>query len=385
MSSSDWNYFIEADPFNEENTVEGYICFARSNNYGALNITKVNGYDTPENGIILCTPKIGYPFDYQDGETELEVSFNNINKVVRMERYEKLDGTNIFAFGYQNHLGEKFVSYKTRMRPFIAKNSEFGNFYDMWTDMLEKYNYDNLIERTIWDNHLTLSFELWGARNPHLIKYETPALDATLLFARDENGNIIPPSVVHKKVPSFNWPSAFKSGVLTNNYQAGYKNVQNEIESELRDLGNDEYAGQEGEVWYVLTLDGMWTQYKLKPATIEKIHWASGSLNKNIIVASCYKAYESASGKPEVVDVVNILLEDFNAADVDKVYYRIEAYLKEVHGKMVFRAEVKREYEQLAPLNITDNKTDVMRALSKTFPKHMMNKVYSVVVSLPSN
>ena len=380
---SDWNFFEEVDPFNEQNTVEGYISFARTNNYGALWLTKVNGYDV-DNGIIPCTPKIGYPFDYQDGETELEVSFNNINKVIRMERYEKLDGTNIFAFGYKNHLGKRFVSYKTRMRPFIAKNSTFGNFYDMWLDMLAKYNVDNMVEKAI-EKQYTLSFELWGARNPHLIKYEHPSLDASLLFARNEFGNVIPPSTLNRVLPNFTWPTATLAGIISEGYQEEYKQVQTQIESELQELGDDEYAGQEGEVWYVLTGDGKWTQYKLKPHTIEKIHWASGSINKNIIIASCYKAYESSSDHPGVDDVINILLEDFNSPDVDKVYYRIESYLKDVREKLVFRAQVKEEYEKLSPLNLNDNKVEVMRALSISFPKNVMNKVYSTVVNLSSN
>ena len=377
-----WNYFIERDPFNKQNVVEGYISLTRTDYYGALRITKVNDFPV-DYDIILCTPKMHYPFTAPNPTMPTPRKMNFSKDISLIERYTKLDGTNIFAFSYADHLGRRFVSYKTRLRPFISENSVYGNFFNMWNTMLEKYNKDYFIEDTVLNMNINLSFELWGNRNPHLIRYDDVDLEATLIFGRKNNETIIPPSEILHQL-SFNkpkFPMAERVALILDKYEYEYKQVQETIESELEDLGEDEYAGQEGEVWYGLLSSGNWVQLKLKPETIERIHFNSGGINRATIIAACFKAYESATLKPTVDDVINVLCEDFSKVEVNKIYYGITSRLKEVEEQYKFRKKVHEEYQKLLDvgLNVKDNKAEVMRAMSTHFNKLQMGKVYTAV------
>ena len=72
----------------------------------------VNGKYKPQ--VVFATPKIDYPFTSRpDGRRVYH--FPAVNKV---EIYEKLDGTNIFAYAYTDGR-EIFVTYKTRLVPIL--------------------------------------------------------------------------------------------------------------------------------------------------------------------------------------------------------------------------------------------------------------------------
>ena len=360
--TSDWNYFAEADLFNLNNFIEGYLSHHSGDDYGALFITKVNYRPVPQ--LIYCTPKIIYPFD--------ATGHWRFPKAKIIERYEKLDGTNVFAYSYVDEKGEKFVSYKTRLKPFLS-NSKFGPFADLWKDVTKDTRHR--LEVAIKAQGMNVAFELWGARNPHLVKYDI-SLQASMLFVR-KGQVILPPSQV-------NWydgvglPSAALTGAVEKGYVWTYRNTQEQIGAALKET-EDGYLGQEGEVWYLLDESGVWNLYKLKPHEIEAIHWAAGGIGRNVIVATCHKACENWDD-PTIENVMQVMLEDFNQQEIDKVYYSIEKHLGEVKQQYAFRQEVMEVYNIIG-VSILMDKISVMRAMSSKFSKHDMGRVYSVIMS----
>ncbi len=358
--ASDWSYFAEKDPFND-NFLQGYISHHNGDDYGAVFIEKVNHKDVPQ--LIYCTPKIKYPFDATEHW--------HFPKARAIERYEKLDGTNIFAYSYENEKGQRLVSYKTRLKPFLG-NSRFGEFLQMWKEMLKQWD-GTALRLAILNQGMNFAFELWGARNPHLVKYGTP-LQASILFAR-KGQVIVPPSRISEEI---GWPSANFIGNVDRDYVWNYQNAQEEMDAGLKE-SDDGYLGQEGEVWYLLDETGEWNLFKCKPHTIEAIHWASGGIGKNVILATCMNAYENWDD-PTVENVTQLLLEEFNQQEIDKVHYSITKQLVDVKAMFVFKQAVMFEYNQLG-LSILTDKVNVMRAMSGKFSRAEMSKVYSTIMA----
>lgn len=356
---SDWSAFAREDPFNN-NFVEGYISHHSGDEYGALFITKVNREKVPQ--LIFTTPKILYPFD-KNGNWHFP-------KAKQILRYEKLDGTNIFAYSYVSATGKKFVSYKTRLLPFVGE-SRFGPFLSMWKEILARYpEIPQFVLR-----HFNMSFELWGARNPHLVKYEVP-LQASLLFTRSK-GKIEPPLASIDVLSNlYHFPQALFLGMVDKDYVYNYKQSQAAAEATLRET-EDGYLGSEGEVWYLLDETGMWNLYKCKPSTIEAIHWSSGGIGKNVVEATIENAFENWD-EPSIENIKQLLLEEFSVSEVEKIHYSIETQLRRAITHHQFVLRVLDEYKSLG-ISILDKKTEVLRALSGRFAKSEMKKVYSVI------
>jgi hypothetical protein len=60
--------------------------------------------------------------------------------------YEKIDGTNVLLFRYADARGERFVSYKTRLSPFL-RVQPYGDFVALWTEIAAIYEAGVPIER----------------------------------------------------------------------------------------------------------------------------------------------------------------------------------------------------------------------------------------------
>lgn len=345
------------DPFNA-NIVKGYISRLSTDLYGALLIESVNGKSCPQ--LIRCTPKMHYPFDKQ--------GTYHFPKAIRIERYEKLDGTNIFSFVYKNSSGQKFVSHKTRLMPFIG-DSKFGPFRSMLKDIFsEKPELEDLPNAIGYN----ISYELWGARNPHLIKYKEP-LKLSILFGR-KNNKVLPPSEF-----SHDHDAAPFLGNIDDQIITSYKEAQSHLESSLSQDQEGYYVGTEGEIWYLQDETGEWNLFKCKPETIEAIHWASGGIGKNQIAATCENALESWD-IPTVENVEILLLEEFTPQEVEKVKYRIKDILVTVIEKHLFIERVLRAYNSLG-INILEDKQTVMRILSQKFARREMQYVYGVIMN----
>lgn len=358
LVGNDYSEFSAEDPYNH-NYVEGYISRHSSDLYGALMIAKVNGEKCPQ--LIYCTPKLSYPFDRQ-GKWHFP-------KAKRIERYEKLDGTNIFAYRYKDAKGSEYVSFKTRLLPFVG-NSKFGPFRDMLDSIIR----DNArIKRLPLLAGCNISFELWGARNPNLVRYEQP-LALSYLFAR-KGQEIVPPSCQNLGSPL---DVADFKGLVTRDYVASYQEAQQAMEAQLKP-SEDGYIGQEGEVWYLLDETGAWTLLKCKCPTIEAIHFSAGGIGRETIRATCRNAFENW-GNPTVDQVAELLREEFDAFEVEKAYFSIRKHLNEAFEVKRFRVEVMAQYNELG-ISILSDKATVMRALSSKFARQDMKKVFSTIMA----
>ena len=359
--------FDAEDVFNPPNRLEGFQCRIGDHRYGALYITAVNAIPCAPQ-VVWGTPKQHYPFDKQGNFHWLPCRKVNL--------YTKLDGTNILAYTYE-FKGKEFITYKTRMTP-IVRTSTFADFVAMWHEMLERYP---RIPELVFETGLNLSFELYGSRNIHLIVYDVP-LETRLLFGitRTIEPRIVDPEDI--RVPQLPSPICFRADGFVcptlKDLTSYYKKIQAEAEAmnEKTEVG---IKGTEGYVLYYHLEDGTVKQFKCKPDTIERIHWSSGGVNKNVLRATVMNAYESES-EVTVEVVKKLLLEEFQPQEVERWHYKIVEVIEEVKEEMVFRKKVKAVYASIGK-NIAEDKREVMREMSKHFPKNKMSYVYWVIAN----
>ena len=143
-----WRQFIEIDPFNPENRLEGHIQMQGGDEYGALAIHTVNGKPAPQ--FIRTMPKTTYPF-FKDGSWVL-------TGMESLEAYCKLDGTNICQFGYQDTYGKEFTTFKVRIRPFMAPH-----FISLMERCFQLY--PGVRDRKLRPRQACM-YELYGHENP---------------------------------------------------------------------------------------------------------------------------------------------------------------------------------------------------------------------------
>jgi len=365
--------FCEIDPYNPNNTVEGYISRDATAYYGALLILKINGKDVSPQ-LIMGTPKMHYPFDERaDGTRKYYFPFTTKRMVKTIDVYEKLDGTNILYYKYTDGKNT-FWTCKTRLRPFVG-SSRFGDFKTMWDEVSIPYLFDIKVLATKFN--CNLSFELYGSRNPHLIMYDIP-LDIALLFGVTNQGNII--TLKHMDVNESSIPYVKLLYSIDRDYVWNYEEQKKTLQSGLKKEEDSYYTGMEGHVWYINSHQDKWLQYKCKPDTIEAIHFAAGAgINKNIILATCWNALENTSEL--TVDFIKELLnEEFDKHTVETAHYAIPGCIDIVMGELVFRDKVLNEYKNLG-MDINLDKAGVMRGISTRFDKKDMRKVYNRIVS----
>ncbi len=359
--------FEVEDVFNDNKVLKGYLCTKDGKFYGSMLITTINKMPLIEGGIIIYgTPKQDYPFDRN--------GIWHFPPVEKINVYEKIDGTNIMSFRY-SFRGMQYVSYKLRLTPVIH-NSRWGNFLDMWKEMMIKYPIIRLATR-----RFDISFELYGGRNKHLIEHREP-LDVAFLFAIDEKGNIID---LENLIPELQYcvpyciPCAKKEVEITQKTDlvAYYKKLQGQKEALIKKLDDGTLEGSEGSVWYLHTDTGI-TQYKMKPESVEAIHWKEG-IGRNTILTTIMNCYESN----EFVDfeaVKALLLEEFTEKDIEFKKDLILQCIKEVEKNIAFKEMVLKVYDD-NHLDIKTDKVRTMRVLSEAFSKDVMRNVYSVVMS----
>lgn len=372
----DYRPFGEVDPFNKKNFVEGYICIRHSEYYGALIINKVNNEHVTSQ-LIMGTPKIHYPFT-QRGDGKRNYSFHSAKEI---EIYEKLDGTNILAFSYTAG-GNLFYSYKTRLRPFLG-TGRFGNFYSMWNEIAESYFTE--IKKIIRTWNVNLSFELYGAKNTHLIKYNN-ILDFALLFGVTNTGAILSPTRLglanndDYSLRLMSLPIVDRIAVIDKDYVWNYEKIQKDKNTELKRDDDGYFVGSEGAVWYLHTVSGRCIQLKCKPDTIEAIHMSAGGkgINKNVIISTCWNAFENME-EPTEEFVKQLLTEEFDQILVNDNSALVSSCLNFVIKENNFKEKVLTEYKNIE-LNIHLNKTKVMQEMSKHFEKNQMKKVYSTIL-----
>jgi hypothetical protein len=351
--------FEEVDPFNPENTLRGYIKRDGSLTYGLMYVTHVNDQESPQ--YVWCTPKMGYPFK-RDGV------YKPIKSVDRIEVYTKLDGTNILGYTYKDADGNTFISYKTRLRPFLG-TSKFGAFAELWREMLGKYP---KIPNLILENGCNISFELYGKRNKVLVEYET-LLDVAVLFGVYPHRVVPPSDLVVNGVPVVEQLQRFQSKA---DFVANYEELRMWLNSNISMDKTGMVRGVEGAVWYMIA-DGA-IQWKCKPDLVLDVHWKSDRIPYHSIYITVVNAYEEVD-MPSFELIKSLLLEEFEESMIYKAEERIQKIMAAVAFKKKFKAELKGIY--LAEgLDIVSDKRTCMRFFGGLYSKRAAGKIFNYLM-----
>lgn len=357
------HFFSEVDPFNLSNKVEGWVGTKPDHRYGALFITSINGIPTHQ--FILATPKLHYPFD--------RAGRYNFPSAQRIEVYTKLDGTNCFQFRYIRPDGQRFISYKTRLRPFLQDGGRWGNFLSWWKELLGTY--PNIPKLWNYNPNVTgFSYEIFGAINKHLIEYPFP-LKAALLFGVGKDGNIVPPS----EIDAGDVPTTRLESVITRDYVASYEQAQLDMDGKLKASVMGGYTGDEGQVWYLKDKTDQWIMLKCKPPTIEQIHWSSGGIGKETLRATAYNVFENEVDV-SVDGVIQLLKEEFTDEQIAKAGIAIEKVVADIQVELAFRSTVESILDTILMLPLEAATCpmlpQLMRQLSPNFHNSQMSRVY---------
>ena len=364
-----WRKFIETDPFNPENVLEGCIQMQGGDEYGALDVQKVNGEPAPQ--FITVMPKTSYPF-FKDGRWVLD-------NVMDLHAYAKLDGTNICQFGYQDAHGQEFTSFKVRVRPFMAPH-----FLNLMEPVLSAY--PGVREKKLRPGQAVM-YELYGHDNPMLIRYQKP-IELSVLLARETSGRIVTLQEDHEIFLGVDCPQAAHRPIrdLTD-IQAEYRRRQEELTDGLVKITDEQFDGQEGEMLYAVFPDGSRSEpgsftrlIKLKAHQIEEIHWAKDHIDRKELDATARNIFE-LTDTPTEQDLIQLLAEDWNESQIEKSRETIRKVLASTLERRAYQEAVLRVYgESHGPDDFRQDPGAVMRSLSQHFPKRDMNQVYSTLV-----
>jgi hypothetical protein len=350
--------FGVTDPFSKLR-LEGYLSLKPDYRYGALALLQVGGKEAPQR--ILATPKLHYPFDRNGA-----FHFPSVRQI---DIYEKIDGTNIFVYQFKDARGNSHVTYKLRLHP-VLRNGKWGSFLDMWHEMLKRY--PQIPELPVI-NRCSLSFELYGSRNSHLMLYDTP-LDCALLFGVDTNGRYRSIDEIDRLgVPV---PTHFGHLKAGDDPVAAYGRIREKLQATIQSQDDEKLRGYEGAVWYVTTANMERVLFKCKPESVEAIHW-KGGINKAAVMATCWNLLETEDfleyGKLE-----RLLLEEYSQAEIDAFREHIDACIANVNEELNFRNLVLEAYAKIG-IKLAADKASVMRKLSTEFPKTLMKKVFTLI------
>lgn len=379
--------FNDVDPFNPQNRVEGYLCYEPDRRYGTLYITKVNGF--PACQLIWATPKMHYPMDFKG-------QYHWVSNVSHVEVYEKLDGTNILQYLYKDVDGNEFVSYKTRMMPFV---SDKGGFLTMWREAIDIYPEIPEIRHL---NGMNVSYELYGRRNLILMPYKVP-LDMKVLFGRGDAGEIITPMIMDTggigHAPLITTVDGKSDLVEEYGKVRAYLNehlLSRKVEREITDPGgvvrtiedHEVLGGLEGTVWYAVADQGT-IQYKCKPDVIMDIHFkASQGLPYHSIYVTVVNAFEDQ----DIVTaeyVVQLLKEEFDESEIYKKLETINKLVLQANLRHELKNKIMAEYrarQMVEPgFDINKDKGAVMRYFSGHLaewgiPAKNSGKVYQLLM-----
>jgi len=350
--------FENEDIFNN-NILRGFLCRVGDHRYGAIYLTHVNDVEEPQ--LIYATPKLRYPFD-RAGTYRFPLA-------KRVEVYEKLDGTNILAYRYRCK-GQTYLTYKLRLTA-VVRNSRFGAFLDFWQEMLKRYPD---IPRLLEINDCNISFELYGARNKHLILYKVP-LETAVLFGVDNKAEVRPPSMLE----TLGVPTAPLHARLegAKDYQREYQTHQADCEAMNRETEDGTIEGTEGRVWYLQDIHNHIVMFKCKPESVEQIHWAAGGLSKNAVIATAYNLLETDE-QLTYPRLKELLLEEYPEEDIERFRPHIEAIIQQISEDLKFKEEIFEFYRKIN-LDFQREKNAVMRAFSQQYNRSLMRRIYSIL------
>ena len=354
----------------------GYLCRDESEKLGMLAVTAVAHEERLE--FIYAMPKIHYPYHKgPDGATRLSIPVPP--NVVDARFNLKLDGTAIIFYPLTGKDGRILeVIPRTRLQP-VLQPSRWGD----WNALLQDVLPDRApVEEAVRTQKVTLVFELWGYRNPHLVQYDTP-LALTLHTA-----------VRHKKPVSYRLLAG-----IAHRYQldliptlevarpdpAGlaeaYRRWQAQMEAKNRAAGEDVFV-EEGAILMLSTQDTA-VYWKCKPPSIEEIHWtADANVSKTDVEHALFKmlenGYDFDNGR--VQDVYRELESDFDPERIEIAAELINRVYQEFLLELQKRAWLRHLVDE-SGLDPHDAPA-LMRYLSQHYPRKEMSWVYNTVQTL---
>ena len=354
----------------------GYLCRQESDKLGMLAITRLGGQERLE--FIPAMPKIHYPY-IQDREGRLQVSIPVPINIVDARFTVKLDGTAIIFYPLTDAQGQVLeVIARTRLLPVLAP-SRWGDWLGLLADVLPNRA---PVEAAVREQHVVLVFELWGHRNPHLVRYEQP-LALTLHTAIRHRK-----PVSHQRLadiaqryglalaPTLEAAAPDPAGLAT-----AYRRWQARLEAENQAAGQDVFV-QEGAILVLSTVETA-TYWKCKPPSIEEIHWQAGQrISKEIVRQALLKllenGYDFAAGRVE--DVQAALEGDFDpqqvAAEAELIGRTYLDFVIEIQRQAWLRSLV--DSSGLNPHDLPA----LMRHLAPHYPRKEMGWVYATVKTL---
>lgn len=370
-----WNEFdVTTDAGNH---IAGWLCREESERLGMLAVTEVNGIERLE--LIYAMPKIPYPYQQADGEAQVVIPVPQNATDARFNL--KLDGTCIVFYPLTDEDGAvSEVVARTRLQPVLTA-SRWGD----WPALLDDAMPDRSdLERAVREQKITLCFELWGYRNPHLVKYETPlalTLHTGIRHKRPVSHRILADIARRYNLPLIE--SIEVAELDSDSLRRAYLAWREEMERRNQAAGQDTFV-EEGAILMISTpRTAMY--YKCKPSSIEEIHWAMGqTLSKEIILQALYKmrenGYDFTAGQTE--DLMAELEADFDRplieTQADLIRRVWMEYVMELQRKEWLRYLV--EGSGLDPH--ATSLPDMMRYLSQHYPASQMSWVYNTVREL---
>ncbi len=364
------------DLFNPPNTLSGWLCRRGDHRYGALVIEEVNGQALDVPHLVLGTPKQHYPFGRSEDE---ERRYHWPMAIKQAVAWEKLDGTNILGYCYPDATGTWFVTYKTRLTPTLRASSTHGDFFGLWSEVIGLDLADPMDMDSYIMPGMALSFELWGHRNHHLISY-TETLQGSLLFGVEQHtGALVPPD--DKRFAGLIRPGRLAVSDGREGLTKFYEEIRATCGAKNKAIDDDHMEGTEGAVLYLEDEDGLWTQWKCKPESIEALHWAGDFLPMSVILPTAWNVLESADEL--TVEAVNELLaEEFSPAMIRNSIARIQKAVARVIVRIVWQDRVRNAYADTGLDWATDGRGAVMRTMSLSFKGPEMREVFNALREL---
>jgi len=360
--------FSIEDAWND-NTLEGYLKMTGGMSYGSLYITRVNEKETGE--LIYCAPKIPYPYD-KDG-----YDFGrDINDILV---YDKIDGTNVFQFQYHDAEENVYVSYKTRRMPNLS-----DEFLEMWKEILDIYPEI----RDLPDNNPNLSFELYGAKNKHSVRYDV-RLDTAILFGIEKDGTVLAPENLN--CGSVPYPALMTTINSDSDLALEYQKLRQSLQDNLvvlnEDINEFEIEGIEGVVWYMRHDYGA-SMFKCKPEAVQNFAFkVAEGIPKHAIYATIQNAFEETE-QVNFELVFNLLKEEYEEGAI----YKKERHIRRLIGGMIFEHGLEKRisdrYMELnnknEMFNINKDKGLVMRQFAEDlvewgYDKKSMGKCFQTI------
>lgn len=369
---TEFGYFKVVDNFNTQNAFEGYLCHKSDFRYGSMVIFAVNDRET-EPQVVFCTPKLHYPFGRLKDEGR---RYHWPSEVSKLLITEKLDGTSVNSWSYNDADGNRFTTFKTRLQP-VLKVSKYGDFFGLWSEILISFPELKKIP-CVQSGDYSLSFELYGSRNHHLIKYDVP-LCTKLLFGINQKNHKIEPSIFFKRyVPDevILSPTSTLIGNLNSEKLTDiYTKTRDEQEKNLVRISDEEIIGHEGSVFYVFDRnEDAWRMYKNKSKSIEQLHWTSDNIPEEVIFATAQNALED--GQLNLDYLMRLLSEEFTSKILDKNKEHIVVLFDVFKERIEFQNKVLSFAQEYVG---DEDKRSILRWISQYFSKNEMAKVYGVL------